>query len=44
MQMTTHTHTFLPEAALAASVTPCQKLENERLSGSVLALAERCAR
>jgi hypothetical protein len=44
MQMTTHTHTYFPEAALAASVTPCQKLDNGRLFGHVLALAERRAR
>jgi hypothetical protein len=44
MLITTHTHTYFPEAALAVSVTPCQKLDNGRLSGHVLALAERCAR
>jgi hypothetical protein len=44
MQMTTHIHTYLPEAAFAASVSPCQKLDSGRRFGNVVALAERCAR
>jgi hypothetical protein len=44
MQMTSHTHLYVPEAAQAVSVTPCPKLDSERRFGNVLALAGSCAR
>ena len=45
MLMTANTHTFLAEAAITASVSPCwQSFDEKRQSGYVLALAGRCAR
>ena len=45
MLMTTNTKTFLAEAAVAASVSPCgHSFDEKRLPGDVLALAGRYAR
>jgi hypothetical protein len=45
MLITTNIHTLVPEAALAASVTPCPlKLESGRWFGNTPGLARRCVR
>jgi hypothetical protein len=45
MLITLDNHTFLPEAAPAASVQPCRhRFDEKSRPGTVLALAGSCAR
>jgi len=39
-----NSHAYLAEATMVASALPCQRFDTKRRSGSVLALAGRCAR